>query len=116
MAVGKTKNMVIMTGYVEGKASFHYYDNGKTVGNFVLKTFSKRKTEAGGYKSEPELTRCEVWSDVSPAMETDLEPGNLVSIVGYMRTTKYYDKNQKAWMPVTRVICTDLSFLCKSGK
>lgn len=115
MARSKTRNLVLMRGMVEGKASSHYYDNGKAVANFVLKTFSLRKTEAG-MRSEPELTRCEVWADVAPSFETDLDPGNFIAIEGYLRTTKYYDKKQSAWIPATRVICQNLTLLCRSGK
>lgn len=115
MATTKTRNLVIMRGLVEGNFRAHYFDDGQSVASFVLKTFSIRKTEAG-VRSEPELTRCEVWSNASPSFGTDLEKGNFVAIEGYMRTTKYYDKKVKTWLYVTKVICTNLTLLCKKGK
>ena len=103
-----TFNQVTIVGFVHDKATFNYFDNGSNVGTFVVKTHYIKRPESGaGYTTDFELTRCTVWNNVAPHMETILIPGNKIFLTGKLRTTKYKDKKGH-WVFATQVIVDQL--------
>lgn len=108
----RTVNKVILVGVVYGKVKFNYFPNGTKVANFAIQTHAYKKSASGAYETVSEISRCVVWGDHCPTMESDINEGNKVYAEGRLSTTKYKDKKNN-WQYLTQIVCDEVILQCR---
>lgn len=103
-------NKVILTGRVGKDPDVRYMTEGACVVNLSLATAKKWKDKDGGKKESTEWHRIAAFEPLSKVITDYVGKGDLLSIVGELKTRKWQDKDGSDRY-VTEIICKELEML-----
>ena len=103
----KSINKVILVGHVGGRPETRYTKEGRAVSTFSLATHEFKKNLEGSDGEHTEWHSVLAWGKIGEFAEQYIKKGQLISIEGRLRTSKWVSK-EGASLSKTEIIASNI--------
>lgn len=84
---------LIVTGNLSASPELRYTASGKAVATFTVMENRRRKSDQGWVDDEPNAFNVEAWGALAENVAESLGKGDMVSVVGEVRTSRWQDRD-----------------------